>query len=52
MKEDFLKYLDEECTLEDMVFENDKTDDYGVRPFIGKAKVISTTFTERAAKFY
>jgi hypothetical protein len=48
MKDDFLKYLDKDCTLEDVSFENDNTDSFGVKPFIGKAKVISSTFTERA----
>jgi len=48
LKDDFLKYLDKDCVLEDVSFENDNTDAFGVKPFIGKAKVISSTFTERA----
>lgn len=50
MKEDFLKYLDADCQLEDMKFENDRTEDFGVKPFIGRAKVISTIFTEKAGE--
>lgn len=49
MKEEYMKYLDEESsTLENMVFENDHTADFGVKPFIGKATVISPVFVERA----
>lgn len=48
MKEDFLKYLDPDGTIENMVFENDHSDDFGIKPFIGKATVNSPTFLERA----
>jgi hypothetical protein len=49
MKEEYMKYLDDETsTLENMVFENDHTADFGVKPFIGKATVISPAFVERA----
>jgi hypothetical protein len=49
MKEEYMKYLDDETsTLENMVFENDHTADFGVKPFIGKATVISPAFIERA----
>lgn len=49
MKEEYMKYLDEESsTLENMVFENDHTADFGMKPFIGKATVISPVFVERA----
>jgi hypothetical protein len=49
MKEEYMKYLDEESsTLENMVFENDHTADFGVKPFIGKATVSSPVFVERA----
>jgi hypothetical protein len=49
MKEEYMKYLDEESsTLENMIFENDRTADFGVKPFIGKATVISPVFVERA----
>jgi hypothetical protein len=49
MKEEYMKYLDEESsTLENMVFENDHTADFGVKPFIGKATVTSPVFVERA----
>jgi hypothetical protein len=49
MKEDYMKYLDDESsTLENMAFENDHTADFGVKPFVGKATVISPVFVERA----
>jgi hypothetical protein len=48
MKEEFLKYLDADGTIENISFENDHTDDFGIKPFIGKATVNSSTFLERA----
>jgi hypothetical protein len=48
MKEGFLKYLDESGSVENMAFENDKSSDFGNKPFIGKATITSTNFTEIA----
>lgn len=48
LKEDYLKYLDEESVLENIAYQNDKTDDFGIKPFIGKADVISSKFIEQA----
>lgn len=48
MKEEFMKYLDESSTIENMSFENDKSNDFGNKPFIGKATITSPIFTEIA----
>lgn len=47
-KEEYLNYLDNTCTLEDIVFTNDRSEDFGVKPLIGEATVISTNFFENA----
>ncbi len=48
LKEEYLKYLDEDAILENVNFENDHSNDYGIKPLIGKATLKSQIFVERA----
>lgn len=47
-KENFMKYLDENCTLSDLEFENDNSEVAGKQPFIGRATVTDGNFLEKA----
>lgn len=51
-KNEFLKeyiaYLDDKSNPENLVFENDNSDAYGVLPLIGKGKITSANFVENA----
>lgn len=47
LKNDYLEYLDPETKLEEVTFVNDKSDELGAKPFIGKATIHSTNFVEK-----
>lgn len=47
LKEDYLNYLDPETKVENIVYENDKSDDLGNKPFTGRGTINSTHFVEK-----
>ncbi len=45
---EYLNYIDKDAEVKDMEFENADTDLLGIKPYIGKGKIVSTNFTENA----
>lgn len=52
LKEDYLSYIDKDTKVEDASFENDKSDDFGVKPFIGRGILNSVNFIEKGGANY
>lgn len=48
LREEYLKYVDQDAVLEGMTFENDRTTAAGVLPLIGKAHFNGAAFLEKA----
>lgn len=48
VKEEFMLYLDENCTLTNLEFENDDSELAGIKPFIGRAELTGGDFTDKA----
>ena len=48
IKDEFLNYIDNEIKPENVVFENDSSKYYGVKPFIGRCTLKSPNFIEQA----
>ena len=45
-KKELMKYLDDNCEVSDLEYQNDDSKFAGKAPFIGKAKVTNGNFTE------